>query len=165
MCHDPPVAWLFFLLIVLPVAEIALLIAIGREVGLAATVGLLLLTGLLGAFLARRQGLEVGRKVQSEMAAGRAPAGQLVDGALILLAGVLLIIPGVLTDVLGFFCLLPAGRTFLKAWVRRRFEAGLRSGRIAASRNNANMKPVNMKTITPRQRSTETKALDSGDEP
>ena len=125
--------WLFFLLIALPVAEIALLIAIGREIGLAATVGLLLLTGLLGAFLSHRQGLAVVRKVQSEMAAGRAPAGQLVDGALILLAGVLLIVPGVLTDALGFFCLLPAGRTIVKAWVRRRFEAGMRSGRIAVS--------------------------------
>jgi UPF0716 protein FxsA len=155
-CHDRPVIWLFFLLIALPVAEIALLIAIGREVGLAATVGLLLLTGLLGAFLARRQGLAVVRKVQSEMAARRAPAGQLVDGALILLAGVLLIIPGVLTDVLGFFCLLPAGRTIIKAWVRRRFEAGLRSGRIAVSVNN-----VNMKNVTP----PDAKALDSGDKP
>lgn len=157
------VIWLFFLLIALPVAEIALLIAIGREIGLAATVALLLLTGLLGAFLARRQGLAVVRKVQSEMAAGRAPAGQLVDGALILLAGVLLIVPGVLTDVLGFFCLLPAGRTLIKAWVRRRFEAGLRSGRIAVS-----VGPVGldgMRNVTPRQRSSENKALGSGDEP
>ncbi len=154
------VIWLFFLLIALPVAEIALLIAIGRQIGLAATVALLLLTGLFGAFLARRQGLAVVRKVQSEMAAGRAPAGQLVDGALILLAGVLLIIPGVLTDVLGFFCLLPAGRTILKAWVRRRFETGLRSGRIAVSVNN-----VHMKNVTPPQRPPETKALDSGDTP
>lgn len=153
--------WLFFLLIALPVAEIALLIAIGREVGLAATVGLLLLTGLLGAFLARRQGLAVGRKVQSEMAAGRAPAGQLVDGALILLAGVLLIIPGVLTDALALFCLLPAGRTAIKAWVRRKFEAGLRSGRIAVS---TNIRQVNMKNVTPRT-PPDRKALEGGEEP
>lgn len=151
--------WLFFLLIALPVAEIALLIWIGRHAGAAATVALLLLTGLLGAFLARRQGLEVVRKVQSEMAAGRVPAAQLVDGAIILLAGVLLIVPGVLTDVLGFFCLLPAGRMVLKTWLRRRFEAGLRSGRISVS--------LNMKNVTPPQRSSatsETKALGSGDE-
>lgn len=153
--------WLFFLLIALPVAEIALLIAIGREIGLAATVALLLLSGLLGAFLARHQGLGVVRKVQSEMAARRVPAGQLVDGALILLAGVLLIVPGVITDALGFFCLLPAGRTLLKAWLRRRFEAGVRSGRIAVS---VDMKRVNMKNVTPRQPS-DTKALGSGDEP
>lgn len=152
--------WLFFLLIALPVAEIALLIAIGRQVGLAATVALLLLSGLLGALLARRQGLAVVRKVKSEMAAGRAPAGQLVDGALILLAGVLLIIPGVLTDLLGFFCLLPAGRTLLKAWMRRRFEAGLRSGRIAVSVGD-----VDMKNVTPRERFPKAKALDSGDAP
>lgn len=153
--------WLFFLLIALPVAEIALLIAIGREIGLAATVALLLLSGLLGAFLARHQGLGVVRKVQSEMAARRVPAGQLVDGALILLAGALLIVPGVITDALGFFCLLPAGRTLLKAWLRRRFEAGVRSGRIAVS---VDMKRVNMKNVTPR-RPSDTKALGSGDEP
>jgi len=157
LCHDAGVVWLFFLLIALPVAEIALLIAIGREIGLAATVSLLLVTGLLGAVLARRQGLGVVRRMQSEVAAHRMPAGQLVDGALILLAGVLLIVPGVLTDALGFFCLLPAGRTLLKAWLRRRFEAGLRSGRIVAY--------VNMKNVTPRQQPPERKALDSGDEP
>lgn len=149
--------WLFFLLIALPVVEIALLIGIGRQIGVAETVALLLLTGLLGALLARRQGLEVLRKARSEVREGRAPAGQLADGVIILLAGALLIVPGVLTDALGFFCLLPAGRTVLKAWMRRRFQAGLRSGRIAVS--------VNMKNVTPRQRSSEPKAIGSGDEP
>lgn len=148
--------WLFFLLIALPIAEIALLIAIGRQIGLGATVAILLLTGLLGALLARRQGLGVVRRMQSEMAERRVPAAQLIDGALILLAGVLLIVPGVLTDALGFFCLLPAGRTAIKAWLRKRFEAGLQSGRIAVS--------VNMKNITPRQQSPDTKSLRSGDE-
>lgn len=149
--------WLFFFLIFLPVAEIALLIAIGRQIGLAATVALLLVTGLLGAFLARRQGLGIVRRMQSEMAEGRAPAGQLLDGALILLAGVLLIVPGVLTDVLAFLCLLPAGRRLIKVWLRRRFEAGLRSGRIAVS--------VNMKNVTPRERPAETKVLGNGGRP
>jgi UPF0716 protein FxsA len=159
------VVWLFFLLIALPVAEIALLIGIGRHIGVAATVALLLLSGLLGAFLARRQGLGVLRKVRSETAAGRLPAGQLVDGALILFAGVLLILPGVLTDALGFFCLLPGGRTLLKAWLRRRFEAGLRSGSIVVSVGTVGQD--GMRNITPRQqqRSPETKALGSGDEP
>ncbi|MFL6199283.1 MAG: FxsA family protein [Thermoanaerobaculia bacterium] len=156
--------WLFFLLIALPVAEIALLISIGHRLGVAATVALLLVSGLLGAFLARRQGLAVVRKVQSEMAAGRVPAGQLVDGLLILLAGVLLILPGVLTDALGFFCLLPAGRTLLKAWLRKRFEAGVRSGRIAVTVGSVG--PDGMRNITPREPRlpSETKAIGSGDE-
>lgn len=163
LCNDPSVVWLVFLLIALPIAEIALLIGIGRHIGVAMTVALLLLTGLLGAFLARLQGLGVLRKVQSEIAAGRVPASQLVDGVIILLAGVLLIIPGALTDVLAFFCLLPAGRNFLKAWLRRRFAAGVRNGRIAVS---INMKNVNMKNVTPGSGPpTKTKALDSGDEP
>ena len=154
--------WLVFLLIALPVVEIALLIVIGRQVGLAATVTLLLLTGLLGAFLARRQGLEVLRKMQAEMAAGRPPAGHIVDGFLTLLAGFLLIVPGVLTDAIGFLCLLPAGRTILKAWLRRRFESGVRSGRIQVSVSARGMD--GMRNVTPRQRPPETKALGSGDE-
>lgn len=153
--------WLVFLVIALPVVEIALLIALGRAIGLAATVGLLLLTALLGAFLARRQGLEVLRKMQAEMAAGRPPAGHLVDGFLILLAGFLLIVPGVISDAIGFFCLLPAGRTVLKAWLRRWFEAGMRNGRIQVSVSARGT--AGMRNVTPRQRPTDTKALGSGD--
>jgi len=167
LCDDPPVIWLTFLLIVLPIAEITLLIGIGRYAGWPATGAILLATGLLGAFLARHQGLGVLRKVQSEMAAGRVPAGQLVDGVIILLAGVLLIIPGVLTDALAFFCLLPAGRRILKAWLRRRFEAGLRSGSVSVSLGfRGGSAPMDtLRNVTPRERSSETKALGSGDEP
>jgi UPF0716 protein FxsA len=156
------VVWIVFLLIALPIIEIALLIAMGRQIGLTATVALLLFTALLGAFLARRQGLQVLRKMQAEMAAGRPPAGQLLDGVLILLAGALLIFPGVLTDVLGFFCLLPAGRNFLKAWLRRWFEAGVRRGSIQVSVSGRDMS--GMRNVTPRERSSESKALGSGDE-
>jgi UPF0716 protein FxsA len=159
------VLWLVFLFIALPVVEIALLIAMGRQIGLAATVGLLLVTALVGAFLARRQGLAVLRKMQAEMAAGRPPAGHLIDGFLILLAGFLLIVPGVLTDLLGFFCLLPAGRTFLKGWLRRRFEAGVRNGRIQVSVGARDARGWSgMRNVTPRQQSSDTKALGSGDE-
>jgi len=157
------VLWIVFLLIAVPVVEIALLIAMGRQIGLAATVALLLVTALLGAFLARRQGLQVLGKMQAEVAAGRAPADQLLDGVLILMAGFLLIIPGVLTDAIGFFCLLPAGRTILKAWMRRRFEAGVRSGSIQVSVSGRDMS--GMRNVTPRERPSETKALGSGDEP
>ncbi|HEV8578675.1 MAG TPA: FxsA family protein [Thermoanaerobaculia bacterium] len=167
LCDDPPVVWIGFLLVVLPIAEIALLIGLGRHAGWPATGAILLATGLLGALLARHQGLGVLRKVQSEMAAGRVPASQLVDGVILLLAGVLLIIPGVLTDALAFCCLLPAGRALLKTWLRRRFAAGVRSGSISVSLGfRAGSPPIDtLRNVTPRQHSSETKTLGSGDEP
>jgi UPF0716 protein FxsA len=94
------------------------------------------------------------------MAAGQVPASHLVDGAMVLLAGALLIVPGVLTDLLGLFCLLPAGRMVVKTWLRRRFEAGLRSGRISVVSTTGGMRDV-----TPRGRPAATEALGSGDEP
>jgi UPF0716 protein FxsA len=124
---------LFLVLVVVPVVEIALLVELGRRLGTTATVALILLTGLLGAWLTRRQGLGVLRQVRSEMAAGRLPASQIVDGVLILLAGVLLLTPGVLTDALGFFCLLPIGRRTVKTGLRRWFERALASGRVRVS--------------------------------
>ena len=81
-------ARLLLLFIVVPVIELALLIQLGKVVGLAATLGLIVFTGALGAYLARRQGLAVLGRVRSEMADGHIPAGPIVDGVIILLATV-----------------------------------------------------------------------------
>jgi UPF0716 protein FxsA len=146
---------LILLLVGVPLLELALLIEIGRYVGTVPTVAIILLTGMLGAALTRRQGLAVLRQVQSEMAAGRLPAGQLVDGLIILLAAALLITPGVLTDAIGFFCLLPAGRRIVKAWLRRWLEGALRAGHVKVSVDfGAGFGDSRtMRNVTPRQRS------------
>ena len=87
------------------------------------TLGLIVVTGILGASLARRQGLGILRSVQAELAAGRLPASALVDGVIVLLAGAVLMTPGVLTDMLGFLCLIPGTRKWIKArlwsWLKR----------------------------------------------
>ena len=124
---------LLLLFILVPIAELALLIEIGKRVGLPATLALIVATGALGAYLARRQGLGVLAEIRSEMAAGRLPAGQLVDGALILTAGAVLMTPGVLTDAFGFFCLIPPGRRLLKRYLTRRFERAVKSGTVKMS--------------------------------
>lgn len=124
---------LLLLFILVPIAELALLLEIGKHLGLVATLALIVSTGALGAFLARRQGLGVLAEIRSEMAAGRLPAGQLVDGALILLAGGVLMTPGILTDLFGFFCLLPPGRRRLKSYLRRRFERAVQTGTVTMS--------------------------------
>jgi UPF0716 protein FxsA len=127
------VGWLLILFIVVPVVELALLIQLGQVVGLPATLALIVFTGALGAFLARRQGLAVVGKVRAEMADGRIPAGPIVDGVIILLAAAVLMTPGVLTDLCGFLCLVPAFRRWLKGRLKRRFEGAVRRGETAVS--------------------------------
>jgi UPF0716 protein FxsA len=121
---------LLLLFVALPAAELALLIEIGRRIGTAPTLLLIVVTGIVGASLARRQGLGVLREVQSETAAGRLPAGSLVDGVIILIAAALLVTPGVLTDAAGFLCLVPAFRQAVKRELLRRLEKAARDGRL-----------------------------------
>lgn len=121
---------LILLFTVVPVVELVLLIEIGSLVGTLYTVALILGTGALGAALARAQGLRVLREVQAEFGQGRLPAASLIDGLLILLAGALLLTPGVLTDALGFACLTPFFRKQIRRLLRVRFEAAVRDGRL-----------------------------------
>jgi UPF0716 protein FxsA len=114
---------LALLFIAVPILELALLIEIGRRLGTAPTLALVIVTGIVGAYLTRRQGVAVLRHIRADVSARRVPASHLADGALILLAGALLITPGALTDAFGFFCLIPAGRKVLRrgfrAWAMR----------------------------------------------
>ena len=110
---------LFLCFAVLPIVELALLIKIGRAIDWPATIGLVLATGAVGAALARWQGLLVLRKIQEEMGEGKLPGRSLFDGALILLAGAVLMTPGVITDAMGFLLLLPFVRSLLARGLRR----------------------------------------------
>ncbi len=105
---------LLLLFTVVPVVELGLLVQLGRYVGLAATIGIVLLTGIIGASLARWQGLATLRRVQADMAEGRAPTGSLVDGLLILVAGAVLLTPGLITDAVGFLLLIPPTRAAVR---------------------------------------------------
>jgi UPF0716 protein FxsA len=105
---------LLLLFTVVPIVELWLLIQLGRYVGLAATIGIVLLTGIIGASLARWQGLATLRRVQADMAEGRAPTGSLVDGLLILVAGAVLLTPGLITDAIGFLLLIPPTRAAVR---------------------------------------------------
>ena len=78
--------WLLLLFVVLPAVELALLIEIGSRIGTLETIGLIVITGVVGASLARSQGLRVLRRVQGEIAAGEMPADSLIDGVMILIA-------------------------------------------------------------------------------
>ncbi len=121
---------LILLFTLVPALELALLIEVGSRIGTAATIGLVVATGVLGAALARQQGLQVLRRIQAELSAGRLPASSLVDGVIVLMAGALLVTPGILTDVLGILCLVPGFRSLVKARLRSRIERALLGQRI-----------------------------------
>ncbi len=123
-------AKLLLLFILVPVVELFLLIELGKLIGTLATLALIAFTGTLGAFLARRQGMGVLRQAQAEMAAGKLPAGSIVDGVIILLAGAVIITPGILTDALGFLCLIPPTRRMIKTALWRRLERVAHDGRV-----------------------------------
>jgi len=119
---------LLVLFTALPLLELFLLIRIGTSLGAAATIGIVLASGAVGAILARRQGFSAWLRVQYEMQQGIFPANSLVDGLLILIASVLLITPGIITDAVGFLALIPGTRrpirNFLIGKLRRMFDAG-----------------------------------------
>lgn len=119
---------LLALFILLPLVELALLIQVGRWIGLGWTLAIVVVTGLLGAALARRQGLRAWLAIQAELREGRMPGGALVDGLLILIGGIVLLTPGLLTDLFGFLLLVPASRGVLKAGLRRRFQRAIERG-------------------------------------
>lgn len=111
------------LFLVVPIAELAVLIAVGGEIGVLNTIGLLILVSVVGAWLAKQQGIGVLRRIQSQLEAGRMPGAQLIDGFLILFAGALLITPGFLTDCLALGLLLPPTRAVVRGVLRRYFAA------------------------------------------
>lgn len=116
-----PVSILFLLFILVPPIEIALFILIGSRIGFWATMAIVLVTAVIGASLVSRQGrVELGR-LQAEFAAGQFPAKPLAHGAMILVAGALLITPGFLTDAVGFALLSPQIREVLRRWGVRRW--------------------------------------------
>lgn len=116
------------LFVILPIVELALLIQVGQLIGLGWTLALVIATGFLGATLARRQGLRAWLAIRSELQNGRAPGGALVDGLLILIGGIVLLTPGILTDLTGFALLVPQTRNVLKRLFRKRFERALERG-------------------------------------
>jgi len=105
---------LLLLFTIVPLIELYLLITIGGVIGVVPTIAIVLGTGILGAWLARWQGLAVLRRVNEEMAAGRLPTDALIDGLLVLVAAAVLLTPGLLTDTAGFVLLVPASRAVIR---------------------------------------------------
>lgn len=121
---------LAILFVGIPLLELAILVELGTLVGFWPTIALVLATGALGSLLARSQGFRVWTEMQAELQAGRMPVGNLLDGVLILVGGLLLLTPGLLSDLSGLVLLLPPTRAGLKRVLRRRLERMSRSGQV-----------------------------------
>ncbi|MCL5776642.1 FxsA family protein [Limibaculum sp. FT325] len=112
--------WLFAILLIVPLIEIGLFIEIGGLIGLWPTIAIVILTAAAGTLLLRRQGLRALVELQSRLSEGRDPGAVLAHGAMILIAGVLLLTPGFFTDAVGFLLLVPPIRAALIAAAARR---------------------------------------------
>lgn len=121
---------LIFLFVAIPLLELAILLQVGQLIGLLPTFGLVVVTGVAGAALARRQGIRAFVAVQRELAEGRLPGRSLLDGLAILVGGAFLLTPGILTDVAGFSLLFPGSRRWLQRVVRRSLERRIREGTV-----------------------------------
>jgi UPF0716 protein FxsA len=125
--------WLLgVLFVVLPLAEIYVLIQIGQEIGPWWTILLLVADSVLGSYLIKLEGARAWRALRAALEAHQMPARQLADGALILVGGTLLLTPGFLSDVVGFFCILPFTRP-----VARRVLAGFLTRKFLGSSGSA----------------------------
>lgn len=105
--------------LVVPFLELFVILEVGSLLGVVPTVVLLVVVSIVGAWLAKREGVGVIRRIQRSVQRGQMPADELVDGALIVLAGALLVTPGFLTDILGISLLVPPTRAVIRAAARR----------------------------------------------
>ena len=124
---------IFLILFGIPIAEIALFIEVGDRIGLWATLGTILLTALVGTVLVRAQGMAVLTRIRQETEQGRLPVGELVSGACLVIAGLLLVTPGFLTDFMGFALLIPGlrlliGTALVRALIRKGGTVHFQSG-------------------------------------
>ncbi|MCH9652261.1 MAG: FxsA family protein [Planctomycetes bacterium] len=115
---------LFLLFTIIPLAELWLLLWFSSLTSPTVTFGLVVVTGILGAWLARKQGSQAWKKIQQHMVQGQPPTGVVLDGLMILIAGAFLITPGIMTDMVGFAFLIPAFREIMKVrigeWLKKR---------------------------------------------
>ncbi|MGZ4798717.1 MAG: FxsA family protein [Acidimicrobiia bacterium] len=114
-------ALLVFVFIVMPLVELAVFVLVAQWIGILNSILVLMLVSVGGVLIVRHQGLGIYRRVRAQLADGIVPAAELVDGLLILVAGLLLIVPGFISDAVGLLLLLPPVRGFVRGRLRRRF--------------------------------------------
>ena len=143
---------LFLFFVIVPVVEIMVLMHVGQWLGAWPTIGIVILTAWLGAKYVRQQGLATLQSVQAKMAQGEMPSGEIITGVMLLVAGVLLVTPGFVTDVFGLSLLLPAVRSALIKSVQQH---------LVASQGTSSHTRFYSSEQDPMNNSSETKSPDS----
>jgi len=114
--------YLFLLFAVIPVVELGILIKVGSYLGVFTTVSIVILTAMVGAYMVRLEGIGVMTRIQVSMQQGEFPADDLISGAMILVAGALLLTPGFFTDILGFLMVFPLSRNLITKYIKHYLE-------------------------------------------
>lgn len=117
---------LFLVFVIVPILEIYVAVQVGHAIGALNTVGLLLLLSLVGMWLTKREGLSVIARIRGRLETNQMPTNELIDGGLVLAGGLLLIVPGFVTDAFGLLLLFPPTRALARTILKRRFEARVR---------------------------------------
>jgi UPF0716 protein FxsA len=126
---------LVLLFVAVPIAELFVIIQVGQAIGVWWTIGILIADSILGSVLMRSQGRAAWRRFNEAIRAGRVPAREVVDGALVIFGGALLLTPGFLTDILGLVLLIPPTRAVVRAILLRRFAQRMVASATAPRRN------------------------------
>jgi UPF0716 protein FxsA len=121
---------LLLIFILVPAIEVGLFIFAGQYIGIPATIAIIFLTGIIGAYLAKREGTETIKRVRMQLESGEMPGDAVLDGACILVGGALLLTPGFLTDIIGFSLLFPPFRKVVKVWLKAKLYNKIKSGQF-----------------------------------
>ncbi|MBA3063173.1 MAG: FxsA family protein, partial [Atribacteria sp.] len=108
--------------------ELYILIEVGKKIGSLTTIGVIILTGIIGAYLVKSQGFMILRKIQNDLNEGIMPGDSLIQGAIILAGGILLLTPGFVTDILGFIFLMPVSRNIVKKYLLKWLKGKIKEG-------------------------------------
>lgn len=119
---------LLILFVIVPVTELYILIEVGKRIGGLTTISIIILTGIIGAYLVKGQGFMILKKIQSDLNEGIIPGDSLIQGAIILVGGIFLLTPGFVTDIIGFIFLIPVSRRvvekYLLKWLKGKIKEG-----------------------------------------
>ena len=119
---------ILILFVMVPVIELYILIEVGKKIGSLSTIGIIILTGIIGAYLVKSQGFMILRKIQNDLNEGIMPGDSLIQGAIILAGGILLLTPGFVTDIVGFIFLIPVSRNIVKKYLLKWLQGKIKEG-------------------------------------
>lgn len=119
---------LLILFLIVPATELYILIEVGKKIGGLTIIGIIILTGIIGAYLVKGQGFMILMKIQNDLNEGIMPGNSLVQGIIILAGGILLLTPGFLTDLVGFIFLIPISRNIVKKYLLKWLKGKIKGG-------------------------------------